>query len=408
MPFSMYPYFGIMEVGAKEEKMKKIIVLVIAILLMMCPNTVYADAMTYDVYVNHVKQPFVGLMDEELILPLKETYDLLGGKYSYDQSFQANVYQFSHCKIEDYMEDDVVYMSGNYLGEVYDIDGIRYGNPDVFDIRGVTMIVDEENHTVKFLTKDYLETILTQETSKLNETAPELVESINTLLSSSMSMTFNVNTTLKSIKTDEPVSASNTYKRTLVTVDGQAYGELKNEKCDVTFNVKLDQNRAVRRVSGFQMRVLDDTLYMMDPTNKKWMQERFDRELDEVSALSLMHENTFFIATLTDYLNKTTLDNGKINYSFKLNQEALESLSESSPYGNVMMAIQEEFRSDTSTYDLSALEVSFVLEGKAIDIIHVEMLVKAKEEKKATEMNIAVDLEFINQGLVEEIIAPIL
>lgn len=388
--------------------MKKIIVLVIAVLFVMCPNTVYADSVPYDVYVNHVKQPFVGLMDEELLLPLRETYDLLGGKYSYDKKFKADVYQFSHCKIEDYMEDNVVYMSGNYLGEVYNIDGLRYGNPDLFDIRGVTVIVDEENHLVKFLTKDYLEKILTQETSKLEETAPDLVESINTLLSSSMSMNFNVNTTLTSIKKEEPVSASNTYKRTLVTVDGQAYAELKDEKCDVTFNVKLEKDRAVRLVRGFQMRVLDDMLYMMDPTNKKWMQERFDRELDEISALSLMHENTFFIATLKDYLNKTTLDNGKVNYSFKLNQEALESLSESSSYGNIMMAIQEEFRSNTSFYDLSALEVSFVLEGKDINIIHVEMLVKAKEERKETEINIAVDLEFFNQGLVQEIESPTL
>ena len=386
--------------------MKKIIVLIIAIIVVLCPSTAYAQSTEYDVYVNHIKQPFVGIMDEELLLPVKETYDLLGGKYTYDWENNVNVYQFKECVVEDYIDDHVVYMSGAYLGELETIGGIKFGASDLFDISSVTMMVDDENHRVNFLTRGYLEGILLKETRELSKVAPDLVNSINDLLMTTMDMTFNVNATFTSLATDVPVSSSNSYKRTLVNVDGQAYGDIQNTIFDATFNVKLDQNRSVRRVMGFEARILDDMLYAMEPMTKKWMKERLRYQLEEMSAMSLTQENTFFIATLRDYLQKNQSENGNVTYGIKLNEEELKSLDPQSPYGNIMLAIQEEMKKENSTYDLLGLEVSFHLDGEKIDILHTELLIKEVTDSKETEMNIAVDIEFVNQGEKKEVVSP--
>jgi hypothetical protein len=386
--------------------MKKIIVLIIAIIVVLCPSTAYAQSTEYDVYVNHIKQPFVGIMDEQLLLPVKETYDLLGGKYTYDRENNVNVYQFKECVVEDYIDDHVVYMSGAYLGELETIGGIKFGASDLFDISSVTMMVDDENHRVNFLTRGYLEDLLLKETRELSKVAPDLVNSINDLLLTTVDMTFNVNATFTSLATDVPVSSSNSYKRTLVNVDGQAYGDIQNTIFDATFNVKLDQNRSVRRVMGFEARILDDMLYAMEPMTKKWMKERLRYQLEEMSAMSLTQENTFFIATLRDYLQKSQSENGNVTYGIKLNEEELKSLDPQSPYGNMMLAIQEEMKKENSTYDLQGLEVSFHLDGEKIDILHTELLIKEVTDSKETEMNIAVDIEFVNQGEKKEVVSP--
>jgi len=399
--------FCIIEDGAKEEKMKKIIVLVIAMLFVLCPNTVYAETMTYDVYVNHVKQPFTGIMAEELLLPVKETYDLLGSKYSYDKKFDADVYKFADYVVEDYIEDRAIYASGAYLGEVIYVDGIRYGNKDIFDIEGVTIVVDVDNQSVQFFTKGYLETILIHETDELKKVSPDLVNAINTLLLSGTEMKFNVNTTFTSIPTDEDVSEKNTYERVFINVDGSGYGELKNQTCDIVFNVKLDKDNMARRVKGFEMRIVDEMLYVMDPTNKNWVQERFDEKLGEISALSLTHADTLFIATLREHLNKTVLENGKVNYSVMLDKEILEGFSNESAYGNIVTAIKEEMKNKNKNYDLLDLEISFVLDGDEMDVIHIEMVAKEIKSDGQVKMNIAVDLEFSNQGVEKKIVSPI-
>lgn len=130
--------------------MKKLIVLVLAMLFVLFPNTVYADVLDYDVYVNHVKQPFVGKMGEELLLPISETYDLLGAKHTYDKKFDTDVYTFSNYVVECYRDDKVAYTPSVYLGDITEIDGVDYGNDRLFDIDVATMMVDHDGKSVNF------------------------------------------------------------------------------------------------------------------------------------------------------------------------------------------------------------------------------------------------------------------
>lgn len=386
--------------------MKKFIVLVLAMLFVLCPNTVYAEVLEYDVYVNHVKQPFVGKMGEELLLPISETYDLLGAKHTYDKKFDSDVYTFSDYVVECYREDMVAFSPSAYLGDVIEIDGVNYGNERLFDIDVATMTVDHDNKCVKFLTRGYLETILMNETNELNKLAPDLVLAINSILNTGVDMNFNVNTTLTSISTESAVSASNPYKRTFIKVDGSGYGALKDEVCDVVFNVKLDKNNRANTAGGFEMRILDDMLYIMDPSNKQWLDQRFDDELGVVSAMALTHEDTLFIATLREHLVKTNLENGDTAYSIRLNEEALANLPETSAYGNVIKAIEEEMSSEESRYDLSALDVRFVIGDNKIKVIHAEVLVNESKATTKVDMNIAVDIEFLNQGFKKDVVSP--
>lgn len=390
----------------KETKMKKIIVLVIAMIFLLCPNTVYADTLVYDVYVNHVKQPFNGVMDEELLLPLKETYDLLGAKHSYDGKFNANVYQFNMRVVEEFIDDSIVCENGNYLGDVIEIDGIKYGGEDLFDITGVTMIVEEENQRVLFLTQGYLESILIKETDELRKTAPDLVSAINSQITSNRELNFNVNTTLTSVYTDRPVSAENPYKRTFVNVDGIGHGDLKNKICEFVFNVKLQNGNLIRQVRGFELRILDEVLYVMNPSNGEWLREGIDA-LGQVSSLSISKENTLFIATLRENLSKNIMENGKVSYSVKLDQEALDAYSKESAYGNIISAIKAELEASNHNYELQSLDIRFVLDGELIDVIHLETLVKETKSNQEIDMNIAVDIEFSNQSVTKEIVVPI-
>lgn len=143
-------------------------------------------------------------------------YDVLGGKHTYDKKFDSDVYQFRNCTVEVYNDDHQAYTSGNYLRDVRIIDGLEYGDKDLFDIMDAAMIIDAENRIVIFLTRNYIEKILVTETDELEKTAPDLVRDINDLLCSGVEMRFNVNTIFTSVATDQAVSATNPYERTFV------------------------------------------------------------------------------------------------------------------------------------------------------------------------------------------------
>lgn len=256
------------------------------------------------------------------------------------------------------------------------------------------------------MTRGYLESILVNETSELNKTAPDLVGAINSLISTGTEMKFNINTILNSVDTESSVSASNPYKRTFIKVDGTGYGALKDESCDLVFNVKLDENNRIGRVDGFEMRILDDILYVMDPSNKKWLNQKFNNKLGVISTMALTHEDKFFIGTMRDYLVRTELENGDTAYSIKLDENTLAKLSETSAYGNVIRAIEEEMSSDESRYDLSALDVQFVIGDDKIKVIHTEVLANESKNTEHVGMNIAVDIEFLNQGLKKKVLSP--
>lgn len=386
--------------------MKKIIVVVLAMLFVLCPNTVYAEVLDYDVYINHVKQPFVGKMDEVLLLPLSETYDLLGAKHTYDKKFDADVYTFSNYVIESYREDKVVYSQGAHLGYLTEIDGLYYGDKSLFDIDVATMTVDHNNKRVAFLTRGYLEAILLNETNDLSKVEPELVGAIRNILNTGVEMNFNVNTTLTSVSKAPEPSAGDVYKRTFIKVDGSGYGALKDQICDVVFNVKLDKNKKSNTINNFEMRILDDVLYIMDPSDKKWLDQRVDNKLGVISTMALTKDNTLFISTLKNYLVKTVLESGELAYAIRLSDEELRGLAKTSPYANVIKAIEEEVSSDERCYELSALDIGFVLKDNEIQVIHGELLVNEKTATAKVGMNIAVDIEFTKQGIKKEVVSP--
>ena len=387
--------------------MKKIILLLTLLLTMLVSNFTFAQTSEYKVYIDKVEQPFTGLMEEDIYLPLKEIYQALDGKFTKNTAYDIDVYVFENKVIEIYNDDYSIYEDDWYVGDAKVINDRYYGHIDIASIDGVNAIVDHEAGQVRFFTRAYIEKIISDETAQLKEQAPEFVEGINRVLGTSVEMDLSGSLTMDTESLDPETPTSMPFKHMTFSGRGHGYVDIENTEFDIELSGMMDTGGMTTRLKGIQMKLVGNTMYLKYPLIKGWIVETFDEtQMAEIENDPLYQKDKIAISILRDYLSIEKKEDGKVSYIIALNTEDVNNLMTNENYGDFLLAFEREFKEDMTQFEIEEIRIEYVFNNNDMEMIAINFAAKLGDEKEIVHMSMDIEADYKNRGIVKEIDVP--
>lgn len=398
--------------------MKKLFLVVIAVLLMIVPNIAYAEAESvtvedarvekiYKVYIDGVEQPFTGKLDTYVILPLDATYKALGGQLKSDKTKMIDTYTFENETIKVHLEELEIYSSSYFLSDAIDEAGVLYGDEFAFDTNNMIMNVNDENQSVHIVTFDGIMERMKAKNAELRAEAPELFAAFSKTTNGGYSFNRNVNATIQVDSDDEEKRAALPFQKIFMNGYMNGYMNIPKNTLQLLLDVRFDMDSAAIEMKDIDFRVVDDNVYVYDPLEDEWDKASIqDDEFFNMSATFMMDEESVFVGFIKDYMTKKQGADGVTIYTFILDEAAIETIVDDISYKGLYKEFLKELEAEGMNYNLTKAEITFMIKDEKILADHMELIMDVTMDEEMMKFNISLDSEYYSYGLEKEIEVP--
>lgn len=393
--------------------MRKFLVILVTLLVCLVPSVVFADGNSgdYSVYVDGVRQNFVGVTyGEDVYLPLKATFDLLGAEYSEENG--QELFEMNGFAVVLNKADKVITTNASYAmymeGAV--ISGGKYSGPlSAFQINtNHDLVKNDVKKEIHFLSIEGITEKANAKGATLKTKQPELYAALQKTSKMPFAFNINLNATVQMDYADEQMAAMMQMKRIFVNAQSTGYINIPKEMLEFSANFKMDAGPAMQEsLEGYLFRIIGNKFYSFNPEMNQWSVEEMTKDdTVKMSSEFMQADSAPYLWFVTDQLVKKASVDGEINYIVVLTGEDIKNMVDSISADGYYDLLMDEIESSGMGVDIQKVEINCVLIEGNLRQQHIEFTMEVKTDEAVGKIHISVDGEYDSYGLEKELVVP--
>lgn len=394
--------------------LKRLLIIAIALLVFAVPSIVYADVqMEYDIYIDGTEQAYDAiLVDWTLYLPIKKTYEGLGGTLTRSTDGLIETIILADKKMELNSSTKQLKVSGN--GETvtidcFDIDGELFISSYSFQHRMKNIVIPvDDKEQLHILTLEGTEKKLEKRNEAFKVQSPELYAAFEQMILTPYEFNYNVNTNIKMIPATEEAAASLPFRKLFFNVYANGYINIPKDKLDIKMNLKLDTGPTFRKsIEGIKVILIKNMMYLYDPESDDWDSEKI-AELDQYKKTKAIFTegNNASAWLLVDHLTKTVGTDGSTTYKAILKEDEIRVAIDAVTFEGFYQLMMDILEEERTIITIEKIEFLYVVKDGKVTAQHIEADIDMSVEGVAMDLNISGDGEFYSYGLEKDILLP--
>jgi len=187
----------------------------------------------------------------------------------------------------------------------------------------------------------------------------------------------------------------------------EGYVNTAKELLEMTISFKLDAGAVMQeRLSGLQIKVMDDGVYSFDPRTETWSLQALDDQASyELSAEFMQEDSNLYLWALSDYITETKTLNGQ-TYTATLTEKDLASIVDDVAGDGVYDLLMNEVKKLHYDINVTALKLSYVVRNGYLQSQHIEMGLDVMTTGIAAKMMIIMDSTYSDYGVERLMVKP--